>query len=862
MTTNNNTSTNATQEEVSRFWRHLFGSGRGLLQVWTAKRDEHGDLPKETIQSNLFNYPGAAQEAAAWALKKAEKEREVYFCAHLLTSAQRIKENASEVLTLWCELDGAEVPNGSLAPTAVVESSPGHYHCYWRLTDPIPPGTAEGLNQRLAHEIGADSSGFDLTQLLRVPGSVNHKYKDRPVVAVQELNTTLDYEPGELDTLLPKIDTPEEEYAPESQEEPPVHLSATALEVWRGEDVKYKDDGSGAVDRSASLLKVGRVLYDAGANRSVIVAALAERDAALGWRKYTDRADANKCYADIFDKELAKNGRNEHRAGKKLGGQAQGDSGFTRFTPSSGGDVNSVNQNLALNRASEQENHGFTPFTPFPREINSKLPEPLPFPVKAMPASCQKLITEGAAAIGCPADFIAMAMLVTLGSAIGNSRRAQVKRGWTEGAGIYGAVIAIPGEKKTAAQALATGPAIKEQIKLREEHREKMEKYKQDMRDGEVEKKAAHKNGEAAPPPPEKPIMERTAVGDVTIEAMASILDENPRGVGMFRDELVAWIKGMDQYKAGGKGAERQFWLSTWSNALAQFDRKGQEEPTIIPRPFVGVFGSIQPDVLPELHSNRGDGMLERFVFSYPQPVLSDWSDADVSWEAELSYENLYNRLRGLQVDEDKKPVSVEFEEDAKELFVVLFNEHQAQRRAPGFPKILQQAWPKLEAYLVRLSLILAMSRSAGGVQRITRDDVADAASLVGYLKNHAYRVYSELYGEDPKEILTRDLVRFLVERGGYFRGQPSELFEAFHSRAKPKNADWLARNIKEIADLHHLHHSDSNTENLVIHYKEGHEAVLNPETKTGKTTRRFVEIVLENSENHVNLFESWMGGF
>src|SRR4051794_18653482 len=130
MTTSNNTSTNATQDEISRFWRHLFGSERGLLQVWTAKRDQHGHMPKETIQSNFFNYPGAAQEAAAWALGKSKKGRETYFCAHLLTNAKRTKEHAAEVLALWCELDGTEVPNGSLAPTATIESSPGHYHCY------------------------------------------------------------------------------------------------------------------------------------------------------------------------------------------------------------------------------------------------------------------------------------------------------------------------------------------------------------------------------------------------------------------------------------------------------------------------------------------------------------------------------------------------------------------------------------------------------------------------------------------------------------------------------------------------------------------------------------------------------------
>ena len=89
--------------------------------------------------------------------------------------------------------------------------------------------------------------------------------------------------------------------------EPPVELMPEALKVWRGEKPKAKHTGE--IDRSGSLVKVGRILYDAGATRSALVAALAERDEALGWRKYTGRADADIRYHEIVD-ELERNGRN------------------------------------------------------------------------------------------------------------------------------------------------------------------------------------------------------------------------------------------------------------------------------------------------------------------------------------------------------------------------------------------------------------------------------------------------------------------------------------------------------------------------------------------------------------------------
>ncbi len=189
--------------EITRFWRHLFGGQHGLLMVWTGVRDEDGRIPKETIRSNVFNYPKADKTAAEWALAKSEEGREVYFCAHLLTEPKRIKDNAAPVRALWGDLDDAPVTNGALKPTAVVESSSGRYHCYWRLDTEIPPKTAEYLNRRIASEIGADPSGFDLTQLLRVPYTTNHKYPDAPPVTIKGLAGRRSYNAAELDKYLP-----------------------------------------------------------------------------------------------------------------------------------------------------------------------------------------------------------------------------------------------------------------------------------------------------------------------------------------------------------------------------------------------------------------------------------------------------------------------------------------------------------------------------------------------------------------------------------------------------------------------------------------------------------------------------------
>jgi hypothetical protein len=282
-------------------WHHVFGDERGLLAIC------HTDGPN--FRTQYFNYPTAVDSAAESSLEKAQEGHETYFCAHLLTEPRRIKENATQVHALWGELDGGvEVPEDEISPTAVVQSSPGRFHCYWRLADPIPPEAAELLNKRLALEIGADPSGFDLTQLLRVPGTANYKYTECPIVGIQRLDSSHTYSAGDLDRSLPPLPSTNGHIHEPDQDEPPVVLGAEAMKVWRGEKPKTKDTGE--VDRSSSLMKIGRVVYDAGATRRTVVEALKERDLALGWKCYTERRDADKQYQAIAG-VLESEGRNQ-----------------------------------------------------------------------------------------------------------------------------------------------------------------------------------------------------------------------------------------------------------------------------------------------------------------------------------------------------------------------------------------------------------------------------------------------------------------------------------------------------------------------------------------------------------------------
>lgn len=98
--------------------------------------------------------------------------------------------------------------------------------------------------------------------------------------------------------------------------EPPVRLDEYGLEVWRGERPAVKDDGSGEISRSLTLYKIACKLAETGATARVIRAAIAERDVALGYRKYLDRPDerAEREYTRIALKATQETGTRPGRA--------------------------------------------------------------------------------------------------------------------------------------------------------------------------------------------------------------------------------------------------------------------------------------------------------------------------------------------------------------------------------------------------------------------------------------------------------------------------------------------------------------------------------------------------------------------
>jgi hypothetical protein len=103
---------------------------------------------------------------------------------------------------------------------------------------------------------------------------------------------------------------------------------------------------------------------------------------------------------------------------------------------------------------------------------------------------------------------------------------------------------------------------------------------------------------------------------------------------------------------------------------------------------------------------------------------------------------------------------------DAWEVFKECAEDLSKEAHAPGFPRQMRGACSKLEAYLARLSLILALSRvvESNAREQIEPRDMLAASALVDYFKAHARRAYVGLYDCKPDDLLSADLAWFLQQ--------------------------------------------------------------------------------------------------
>src|SRR5690606_15569812 len=120
------------------------------------------------------------------------------------------------------------------------------------------------------------------------------------------------------------------------------------------------------------------------------------------------------------------------------------------------------------------------------------LPEKKPlasFPTQLFPPRIRKFVEEGSKGLHVQPDFLGGFVLATAGLAIGNTRLIDTKRGWRKKPNLWMCLVAPPGSAKTPALDLAFRPVIDRQKEAELIYQKKLEEYKQDLFEYELEKK-------------------------------------------------------------------------------------------------------------------------------------------------------------------------------------------------------------------------------------------------------------------------------------------------------------------------------------------------------------------------------------
>jgi hypothetical protein len=250
-------------------------------------------------EGSAFKWPQQRDEI----LTHLENHRQddLYFTPNTFLGESRVAQFTGEEKALYADLDEVNPTDDidpDLRPTIAWETSPGRFQGIW-LLDSFADGCTEagGLNHRLTAAIGADPSGWDTTQLLRVPGRRNFKpgYKDdegdSPPGRLLWIKAK-HYSPDWLDKRLPTVEV----YGTGADIEDAEIDSVDFEEVYARARLKISDtvrqymkfrsrDVTEEYDRSEVLWQIERDLADAGCTVAEIVAIVRKTP----WNKHEGR---------------------------------------------------------------------------------------------------------------------------------------------------------------------------------------------------------------------------------------------------------------------------------------------------------------------------------------------------------------------------------------------------------------------------------------------------------------------------------------------------------------------------------------------------------------------------------------------
>ncbi|HUY35469.1 MAG TPA: DUF3987 domain-containing protein [Pirellulales bacterium] len=364
-----------------------------------------------------------------------------------------------------------------------------------------------------------------------------------------------------------------------------------------------------------------------------------------------------------------------------------------------------------------------------------------PFPLECLPRAMRDYVASAAEAVDCDASMVALPSLSVAASAIGNTRRAALKASWIEPSILWTAVIAPVGTAKSAAIAAAIDPVRQCQAELAQQY--------------ELGKPSR-----------------RIFASDLTIEALAGIVGECPRGLLVGRDELSAWLQGMQRYHQHGSDSGQ--WLELHTGTALVVDRRAKDRPPVrVEHPAVSITGAIQPEILRRCLGSEHlvDGLAQRLLWAMPPTRAQRWTEATISSEVRVAWRNTLDglwKLESCRADKGEFPRTVPLSGAAKRAYVAW---HEVQRvRQEGIAGPLLGSLAKMPGACARLAMILHLAAAAGGevdnASEIGSAAMDSAIRIIEWCCAEQRRVYAMLDATGA-ERAENELLEIIARKGG-----------------------------------------------------------------------------------------------
>lgn len=431
-----------------------------------------------------------------------------------------------------------------------------------------------------------------------------------------------------------------------------------------------------------------------------------------------------------------------------------------------------------------------------PEPIKQELPAVPILDAELIPEPYRPWILDIAHRMQCPPDFAAVTAMVMTGAIIGTACGIKPKRNdlWLCTSNLYGGIVGRP-------SVLLKSPTINEVIKpitelekiaRKELKRESCEYEAQKdvlkaKRDG-IKKaitKAAKEGQDIASLQEQytacsseaEPYERRYRTNDSTTEKLSELLNENPRGLLVLRDELTGLLSSWE--KSGHEG-DRAFYLEAWNGTGDMYTDRIGRGTIYTENMCLSLFGGIQPMKLQEyLYANRltNDGMFQRFQMIVYPDELTSWEliDKPVDIEARNRAYKIIETLADMDFSEigatyengDKIP-SLHFANDAQEVFYTWYTALETTKIRANEEAVITEHLAKYRKLMPALALIFHLIDVADGTATgaVSQKSAEMAVKWCDYLEQHARRIYdlASSYTVQSASNLARRIARGEVE--------------------------------------------------------------------------------------------------